>query len=264
VFPVRFKHTSQPNVKNHNLPVIGKAKEKGGLKMDAIELLLRVVIAFAALFIVARVSGRKEISQMTFFNFISAITLGTIGGSLVTSNAFSVRNGLLALGGWLVLTLVFGYIDIKSKSARKVLEGEPIIVIKQGKIMEKALGRTRLDVDALLVHLREKNVFSVKDVEYAIFETDGKLSVMKKQDQQSATKKDLNIPNKNYIYPQSTGVISDGKVIENNLKRLNLEEDWLQDQLKQNGIDSIEDVFYAEVQKDGSLFIDYRNDNMTH
>ncbi|WP_421385125.1 YetF domain-containing protein [Bacillus salacetis] len=232
--------------------------------MDSIELLLRVIIAFAALFIVARVSGRKEISQMTFFNFISAITLGTIGGSLVTSDTFSVRNGLLALGGWLVLTLLFGYIDIKSKSARKLLEGEPIIVIKQGKIMEKALGRTRLDVDALLVRLREKNVFSVKDVEYAIFETDGKLSVMKKQDQQSITRKDMNIPAVNQVYPYSTEVIADGKIIENNLKRLNLKDEWLQEQLRQNGINSVSDVFYAEVQKDGSLYIDYRNDNMTH
>jgi uncharacterized membrane protein YcaP (DUF421 family) len=232
--------------------------------MDAFELILRVMIAFAALFIVARISGRKEISQMTFFNFISAITLGTIGGSIVTSANFSVRNGLLALGGWLILTILFGYLDIKSKGARKLLEGEPIIVIKQGKIMEKALGRTRLDVDALMVHLREKNVFSVKDVEYAIFETDGKLSVMKKQGQQALTKKDMNIVPSKQVYPYSTEVIADGKIIENNLKRLNLQEEWLQEQLRKNGITSVTDVYYAEVQTDGSLYIDSRNDNMTH
>ncbi|RIW34733.1 DUF421 domain-containing protein [Bacillus salacetis] len=232
--------------------------------MDAVELILRVIIAFAALFIVARISGRKEISQMTFFNFVSAITMGTIGGSIITSANFSIRNGLLALSGWLVLTLIFGYLDIKSKSARKLLEGEPIIVIKQGKIMEKALGRTRLDIDALMVHLREKNVFSIKDVEYAIFETDGKMSVMKKQAQQPVTKRDMNIISSIQSYPYSTEVIADGKIIYNNLDKLNLHEEWLQGQLKKNGVESVSDVFYAEVQKDGSLYIDSRNDHMTH
>jgi uncharacterized membrane protein YcaP (DUF421 family) len=232
--------------------------------VDVIELLLKVVIAFAALFIMARLSGRKEISQMTFFNFISAIAVGTIGGSIVTSPTFTIRDGLLALGGWLLLTVLFAYIDIKSKGARKILEGEPIIVIKQGKIMEKALGRTQLDVDGLMAHLREKNVFSLKDVEYAIFETDGKVSVMKKQAQQSVTKKDLNIPSPQQIYPYSTEVIADGKIVKNNLKRLNIQEDWLKQQLQQKGIDSVSDVFYAEVQRDGSLYIDMQNDNMTH
>ncbi|WP_409254179.1 YetF domain-containing protein [Bacillus sp. SCS-153A] len=232
--------------------------------MDALEVLLRVVITFVGLFLVARISGRKEISQMTYFNLISAIALGSIGGAIISSANFSIRNGILALSGWLILTLLFGYMDIKSKGARKIIEGEPIIVIKQGKIMEKALSRTRLDVDALLVKLREKNVFSVSEVDYAIFETDGKLSVMKKQAQQPLTKKEMNIPYKHLLYPQTTEVIANGKVIENNLKKLNLKEEWLKQQLRQNGIGSVSEVFYAEVQKDGSLYIDTRHDNMTH
>jgi uncharacterized membrane protein YcaP (DUF421 family) len=232
--------------------------------MEATELLIRVVIAFAALLLLARIAGRKEISQMTFFNFISAITLGTIGGSIVTSADFSIRNGLLALAGWLALTLVFGYIDIKSKKARKFIEGEPIIVIKQGKIMEGALRKCRLDIDALMILLRENKAFSVKEVDYAIFETDGKLSVLKKQAQQPLTKKDMNIAPTLEMYPSATAVISDGKVNVTNLNRLNLQKNWLEQQLTQNGIQSVSDVFYAEIQKDGSLYIDTRNDNMTH
>ena len=232
--------------------------------MNAAELLLRVGITFSGLFIVARISGRKEISQMTYFNLISAIALGSIGGAIVSSANFSIRNALLALGSWLILTLLFGYMDIKSKRARKIIEGEPIIVIKQGKIMEKSLKRTQLDVDALLVKLREKSIFSVSDVDFAIFETDGKLSVLKKQAQQSLTKKDMNIPFKTKIFPLTTEVIANGKVIENNLKKLNLQEEWLQQQLRQNGIHSVSEVFFAEVKQDGTLYIDTRNDNMTH
>ncbi|WP_456271049.1 YetF domain-containing protein [Bacillus sp. AK031] len=232
--------------------------------MAVSELLIRVVIAFAALLVLARIAGRKEISQMTFFNFVSAITMGTIGGSIITSADFSIRNGLLALAGWLALTLIFGYIDIKSKTARKFIEGEPIIVIKQGKIMEKALRKCRLDMDALMILLRENKAFSVKEVDYAIFETDGKLSVLKKQAQQPLTKKDMNVAPTLEKFPSATEVISDGKINVNNLKRLNLQENWLEQQLNQNGIDSVSDVFYAEVQKDGSLYIDSRKDHMTH
>ncbi|WP_345840703.1 YetF domain-containing protein [Bacillus sp. P14.5] len=107
--------------------------------MSILELTIRVVIAFVSLFIMARLSGRKEISQMTFFNFISAIAVGNIGGTIVVSAELSIRNGVLALTGWLILTVTFAYIDIKSKGARKIIEGEPIIVVKQGKIMEHSL-----------------------------------------------------------------------------------------------------------------------------
>ncbi|MGD7023895.1 YetF domain-containing protein [Rossellomorea vietnamensis] len=231
--------------------------------MNIFELFLRVVIAFIALFIMARLSGRKEISQMTFFNFISAVAVGNIGGTIVVSAELSIRNGLLALAGWLILTVGFSYIDLKSKGARKILEGEPIIVVKQGKIMEHSLKKTQLDVDGLMALLREKQVFSMKDVDYAIFETNGKLSVLKKQAQQTITKNDMNVPLKSEKYPQSTEVIADGEVIQNNLKRLNLQEEWLILQLQQKGIQSISEVFYAEVQKDGSLYIDKKKDNMT-
>ncbi|MGD6801738.1 YetF domain-containing protein [Rossellomorea aquimaris] len=231
--------------------------------MNIFELFLRVVIAFIALFIMARLSGRKEISEMTFFNFISAVAVGNIGGTIVVSAELSIRNGLLALAGWLILTVGFSYIDLKSKGARKILEGEPIIVVKQGKIMEHSLKKTQLDVDGLMALLREKQVFSMKDVDYAIFETNGKLSVLKKQAQQTITKNDMNVPLKSEKYPQSTEVIADGEVIQNNLKRLNLQEEWLISQLQQKGIQSISEVFYAEVQKDGSLYIDKKKDNMT-
>ncbi|WP_345840702.1 YetF domain-containing protein [Bacillus sp. P14.5] len=121
-----------------------------------------------------------------------------------------------------------------------------------------------MDVDGLLALLREKQVFSMSDVDYAIFETNGKLSVLKKQAQQTVSKNDLNIPYTSGIHPAATEVIADGRVIDNNLKRLNLQEEWLMSQLRQKGIQSVSEVFYAEVQKDGSLYVDVKRDNMTH
>jgi len=130
--------------------------------------------------------------------------------------------------------------------------------------MEAALRKVRLDIDTLHALLRKKNVFSVSDVDYAIFETDGSLSVMKKESKQSVTKGDMNIQQTNSeIFPFPTAVVSDGKVDKENLEKLSLDKRWLDQQLQSAGIESVSDVFYAEVQKDGTLYIDHR-DNVLH
>jgi uncharacterized membrane protein YcaP (DUF421 family) len=229
--------------------------------MNITELSIRILLAFLVLFTLARIMGRKEISQLTFFNFVSAISVGTIGGAIVTDSTFSIRNGVFALVGWSILTIAMGLLDIKSKQARKLIEGEPVILMKKGMIMEDQLRKQRLDIDELRAMLRKKDVFSLEEVEYAIFETDGTLSVMKKELKQPLTKSDTNVTSQSHsIYPIATEIISDGMIINKNLAELKIEEKWLEQKLKDAGIDSISDVFYAEIQPDGKLYIDKRND----
>lgn len=232
--------------------------------MDILELTLRVSLGFIVLFSLARIMGRKEISQMTFFNFVSAIAIGSIAANLVVNQNLSIRNGVLALIGWTIFTLAMDIIDVKSKKARKITTGTPQIVIKEGKIVEKSLRKLRLDLDSLTAMLRQKNIFSMADVNYAILETDGKLSVMLKEEKLPVTKKDMNILGGiQKIYPLPTEVVSDGKALTNNLSKLNLDQEWLTQQLQKAGIHSIDVVMYAEVQQDGSLFID-RKENIVH
>ncbi|WP_079708644.1 YetF domain-containing protein [Paraliobacillus ryukyuensis] len=229
--------------------------------MEISELILRLAIAFITLLTLTRLMGRKEIAQMTFFNFVSSIAVGTIGASLAIDATLSIRNGMIALIVWSAFTITLGVLDIKSQAARKVIDGEPRILIKKGKVLEDELKKVRLDINALNTKLREKNVFSIADVDYAIFETDGKLSVLKKESQQPVTKNDLSIrqpaPN---IFPTSTMIVSDGQIIKTNLDKLNLNEQWLFQQLKTAGVSAISDIFYAEVQKNGALYIDKRDD----
>ena len=229
--------------------------------MPIAELVLRLAIAFITLLGLTRLMGRKEISQMTFFNFVSAISIGTLGASLAIDSSISITNGLIALIAWSAFTIFVGFLDIKFPKFRIAIEGQPIILIKKGKIMENELRKIRLDIDALNALLRKKNVFSVSDVDYAIFESDGTLSVMKKEPKQTLTKSDMNIDQTNVnVFPISTSVISDGEIKQENLKKLNLDRQWLERQLKLSGVESISEVFYAEVQKDGTLYIDYKND----
>jgi uncharacterized membrane protein YcaP (DUF421 family) len=161
--------------------------------MGTVELLFRIAIGFVTLFALTRFMGRKEISQMTFFNFVSAIAIGSITANLVSSNNFKIWHGVIALTGWALFTLVMDIVDIKSKKARRFVTGDPIILIKEGKIVEKALRQTRVDLDSLKAMIRQKNVFYLADVDYAIFETNGKLSVLKKEQKQFVTKNDLGV-----------------------------------------------------------------------
>ncbi|MBT2679440.1 DUF421 domain-containing protein [Bacillus sp. ISL-35] len=229
--------------------------------MNQLELILRIAIGFIVLFSMARWSGRKEISQMTFFNLVSAIAFGSIAAALVVNPSVSILNGIIALLGWAVFTVFTDFIHIKSKKARKLLMGDPVIVIKKGKIMEDALRQTRLDTDSLQALLRQQSIFSLNDVEYAIFETDGKLSVMKKDNKQTVTKSDMNIamPQGNFV-PLSTELVADGKMNLKNLAKMNKDQTWLHEQLQLAGVQSVDDVFYAEVQPDGNLYIDKRDD----
>ncbi|MYL70610.1 DUF421 domain-containing protein [Halobacillus litoralis] len=226
-------------------------------------LLTRLAIAFFTLLILTRLMGRKEISQMTFFNFVSAISIGTLGASLAIDPTLSVRNGLIALAVWSAFTILMGLLDIKSRNVRKKVEGEPIIIIRNGKILENEMKKTRLDTDELNLLLRKKNVFSVGDVDYAIFETDGTLSVLKKQGKRPATKEDVHTPYQTMqASPASSIVIQDGKVNHNNLESLQWSLDKLEEKLSANGLNALEDVFYAEVKEDGSLYIDTYNDEV--
>lgn len=229
--------------------------------MYVIEVILRVTISFLVLFLLARMMGRKEISQMTFFNWTSAIGIGSITANLAVNQNLSIRNGVIALIVWTFFTLLMDMVDIKSKRGRKVTTGVPLIVVRNGQIMEGALKNARLDIDSLRAMLRQKNAFSLTDVDYAILETNGQLSVLKKVNKQPATQSDISgVSATTTLFPLATEVISDGKINKENLSKLKLDHSWLDQELKKANIQSVSDVFYAEVQQDGSLYFDKRVD----
>ncbi|MCU7711637.1 DUF421 domain-containing protein [Priestia sp. JV24] len=222
--------------------------------MGYAESTFRIACSFFVLLLLTRLMGKTEISQLNVFTFITAITIDNIASSLSTDKRVEIDKGVYSLLGWTFLTIAMGYLGMKSKKARHLITGEPKIVIKQGKVMEKALKQVRLDIESLLGMLRQQNVFSIKDVEYAILEINGNLSVMQKQD------KKPNSWSKTLLFPTSTGVIYDGKANEDALKDLHVDNNWLHKQLEKAEVNSIDDVFYAEVQSDGSLYIDYKKD----
>ncbi len=226
--------------------------------MNYLEVLGKVVISFAVLLLMTRIMGKKQVGQLTYFNYITGISIGAIAAAITMDRSIDMGEGLVSLIGWALLTHLVAFINLKSRKARVILDGQPTIIIKNGQILEKAMAGASLNMDDLSMLLREKDIFSTKDVDYAILEPDGKLSVLKKVSQQTITKKDLNVKAVKPLYIP-TEIIVDGKVVTKNLTELNLSENWLETQLQQAGV-KLNAVFYAEIQSDGTLFIDKRQD----
>ncbi|WP_027725700.1 DUF421 domain-containing protein [Tuberibacillus calidus] len=219
------------------------------------EISARTVITFFVLLFFARLLGRKQISNLTFFNYITGISIGTIASSISMDRSQNLWDAALALVGWVTLTLVISLLDIKSRRMRLLLDGEPVIVIKNGQVLKNTLKRIHLDMEQLMMMLREKSVFTVNEVDYAIIETDGKLSLLKKEAHQSPAKKDLGIPAATTGFIP-TDLIIDGKLLMENLHRTGITEAWVKQQLAHYGIPDVREVFYAQLQKDGTLYVD--------
>jgi uncharacterized membrane protein YcaP (DUF421 family) len=219
------------------------------------EIIYKTTLTFFALFLLTRLLGKKQLSHLTFFNYVTGITIGSIAANIISNLDKPYLPDLIGMVWWYILTALLGYIGLKFGSLRSLIDGQPTIVIKKGSIVKKALKKSELNMDDLSMMLREQNVFSILEVDYAILEPDGKLSVLKKPQKQQAVKEDLKLPASELIYLPSE-IIVDGKVVKKNLKELGLDENWFKDQLMLQNINSEKEVLYAEIQGDGKLYIE--------
>jgi len=218
---------------------------------------IRIVVAYFLLLTLTRIMGRKMISQITFFDFVVGVIVGSVAANLSVSQQSPVVSGITVLVVLALITIIIDFADIKSFFSRKIFNSEPVTVIENGKIIEENLKRTRLPLDNLMMLLREKDAFNISDVEFAIFETDGKLSVLKKSQKQPVTPSDLSIPTP-YV-GLTRDIIIDGEFMEENLANVKLDKEWLMCRLRDNDFESIKDVFYAGLDTSGNLYISSRN-----
>ncbi len=192
-------------------------------------------------------------SQMTFFNYVTGITIGSLAANIITFNDESIWEEVVGLIWWCILTSILSIITLKFTKMRVIIDGQPTVLIKNGKIQESALKSTKISVEDLNMMLREQNIFSITEVDYAILEPNGKLSVLKYQDQLNVIRKDLDIPvTIPKYFPEE--IIIDGRIVFNNLTCYGLNIDWLNKQLRNQKIKKVEEVLYAELQSDGSLY----------
>lgn len=227
---------------------------------ETLVVIVRSVIGFFSLLIFTRMLGKQQISQLTFFDYILGITIGSIAASLTTDLTSRAWPHWVGLFVWAFLVYILQKISLRWHKASVYIGGEPTIVIMKGKIMEGVMKKMRYRASDLLEQLRREGVFDIQEVEYAILETDGKFSVLKKSQHQPVTPGDLGITTP--YQGLSTELIYDGQLFKKNLKQVEKDEEWLQSQLRARGFGSYREVFLAVIDASGNLFVDGYNDPM--
>lgn len=221
-------------------------------------IMIRSVIAFVLLLVMTRIMGKKQVSQLTFFDYCVGITIGSIAASMAVDHNIKITDGLTALLVWGLIPIILGYIGLKSKTFLTITDGKSDVIIENGKIMEKNLKKNQLAIEELMLLLREKDIFNIEDVEMAVFETNGQLSVLKKTELQPITPKVLGVPVERDHGP--TIIISDGHIMYKSLERLGYTEEWLIAEVEKQGASNIEDVFLAQIDSKGNVFVDLFTD----
>jgi len=219
-----------------------------------IQVVVQTVITFFVLLTLTRFLGKKQLSHLTFFNYVTGITIGSIAANMVILKTNVFIKFLISLIVWCALTTLISYIALKSGKVRTLLDGQPTIVIKKGKIDRKALASTKINIDDLTMMIRQYQVFSITEIDYAILEPNGMLSILKKPEFQSTQKIDLKISSSPPTFIPIE-VITDGKLLPKNLLEVGKSREWLDNELKKVNIHSIEEVFYAEIQPNSKIFI---------
>lgn len=224
-----------------------------------IEILIRSAALFIVLLLFIRVMGKRNISRMNAFSFVSYVIIAIISALISVNIITNITFGFIALAVWIVFTIAVDYLSIKSKKVHDLIHGKEAIIIKNGKIMEETLLQLRLSGEELLKELRNKSVFNVADVEFAIMETSGELNVLLKSDKQTITPKDL----QQKVSPKSESqtVILDGTILNEPLFSLGLNQRWLKIQLENLGV-SLDNVFLGQVDSSGELYVDLFDDSI--
>jgi uncharacterized membrane protein YcaP (DUF421 family) len=218
---------------------------------------LRTVFAYLLVMFLVKILERKVISHMTLFDFVVGITLGATTANLALGSKRTIADAITVLMTLSLAAGITGYLHIKSLKIRKAVESEPLIVVANGKIVDKNLKKSRIALTELTMLLREKNVFNINDVEFALIEPDGRLSVLLKSQKQPVTPSDLNIATS---YKGLTkDLILDGNIMRENLNDVKLDEEWLYSQLSLQNVRNVREVFYAGLDSMGNLYISVKN-----
>ncbi len=233
-------------LKSHN-------KEKGSdLWLEIIKVILTSLLSAVSLFVIAKIMGHKQMAQLDFFDYITGITIGSIAAELAIELEepwkpliAMVVYGLVALG----LT-IFAH---KFPRSRKYINGTPTIVMDNGKLYRENMKKAKLELSEFMVLCRQEGYFNLNDIQTAIFEYNGRITILPKSQKRPLTPEDMNItPQKEEI---CTEVIMDGRILHENLKRLGLNLEWLDKQLKKQKYDNAKEIYLGICDKNNNLTV---------
>lgn len=224
-----------------------------------LEIALRTLLGVVVLFLMTKLLGKRQVSQLSLFEYITGITIGSLAAYVSLDLDTNWYLGLVSIAVWVGVSLVMEFLQLKSKTARDILDSKATVLIKDGKIMEDNLKKERLTTDELMEQLRKKSVFKAADVEFAIIEPSGDINVLLTKENQPLTPKHLGIKVAPEQEPQA--VIMDGEIMDEPLATIGLNREWLDTELEKLGV-AIENVFLGQVDSYGQLYVDLFDDQI--
>jgi len=214
--------------------------------------IIRTLILFAVVVIGLRLMGKRQIGQLQPYELVIVIMLSALAAIPMENTGVPLVSGLFPIFTLIVAQVALSYICLKSERARSVVCGTPSVLIENGRIVEEELARSRYNINDLLEQLRAKNTPNISDVEFAILETSGELSVIPKSQRRPLIPADMNLPTTYEGLPVT--LIIDGYLFQKNLAKINLDEDWLKSELQKFGIKSFKEILFASLDTEGKLF----------
>ncbi len=218
--------------------------------MEILKVVLTSVVSALALFIIAKVMGHKQVAQLDFFDYITGITIGSIAAEMATEleKPWKPLIAMIIYGG---ISVFLSILTTKFLRIRKFINGTPTIIMNNGKIYKKNMKKAKLDLSEFMVMCRQEGYFNLNDIQTAVFEFNGRLTILPVSDKRPVTPKDINLtPQKEEI---CTEVIMDGRVLGENLERLGLDITWLNKQLKQQKYNSAKEIYLGICDNNNNL-----------
>lgn len=219
--------------------------------MTFLNIALSSIGSIVVLFILTKLMGNKQMSQLNMFDYINGITIGSIAAEMATSLEGDFLAPLLAMIIYAAAAVIYSYINSKSIRARRRLVGRSVIILENGKLYRDSLKKAHLDLNEFLIQCRMNGFFDLNEIELALFEPNGAISFLQKAEKRPVNNSDLNL-NPKRAEP-CINIIIDGKILENNLKYTGKDKSWLITQLKKKKIDNISEIFLATLTMSDSL-----------
>ena len=225
--------------------------------MDNLSILARSAFSFIYLLILSKMTGKRQISQMTFYDYTTAVTIGSIAAVMAVEDDISVWYSVIAMAAYALLTLLVAFLTDKSILLRRFFTGTPSVLIANGKIIRANMKKNRIDINDLLTMARGQGYFDINQIRYAVFETTGSVSFMPRDDARPATVSELSLaPQESPIF---SNVVIDGKVLEKNLRAIGKDEKWLENTLKNQNLPSAENMILITASRDGEIHAYQKN-----
>jgi uncharacterized membrane protein YcaP (DUF421 family) len=220
-------------------------------------LALRIVLFYFVTLAAMRLMGKREIGKLSIFDLIISVMIAEVSATSLIDHQVTTSKGMFIIASLVVLQIIMSYLTLKSVTLRYLIEGRPTLIIANGEIRDDEMRRTRYSMSDLMTQLREKDIASVSDVEFAILETSGKLSVFPKAGKRALTPEDigLSVPRTGLPLP----LIVDGYVMDEHLEKIGKTRFWLKKELQKHGYNDIKKVFYCSIDNQGNLYTDPRD-----